>query len=122
MFRNGKARQLVEVAAENNCRAGHAASLDDEQQRPAVKECDYRMIRIAQVGVLAANARPKHREFCVYERSDQRDGATEQPRAKNQHRRMQLARDDGWIYKNAGADDPAHHDHRGVERAELACE
>src|SRR5204862_6756449 len=51
-----------------------------------------------------------------------RDQAAGRPGADDQRRGGHLPGDDIRIHEDAGADDPAHHDHRGVERAEAARE
>ena len=120
LLRNPEAGHFPEIAPENNRASRHAAGLHDQQQRPAVKKRDHRMIGIAQVRVLAPDARPQHRELGVNKRTDQRDNSAENPRAEHQRRRMDEARDDGGIHKNARPDDAPHHNHDGVKRPEPA--
>ena len=91
-------------------------------KRPTVEKRDDRMVRVAQVGILSADARTKHGELRVHERTDERDGSADNPRADHERRRVDLARDDARVDEDPGADDAAHDDHRRVERAEAASE
>src|SRR5580693_2873313 len=78
------------------------------------------MIRLTQIKILPAGLRQSRRELCPDESAEQREHAAENPHAENQKRRVHMQRDDVWIDENARADDPAHDDHRGVERVQAA--
>ncbi len=112
-----------EVAAEDDRRAGHAAGLHDEQQRPSIEERDDRMIRVAKIRILSADVRPQRAP--ARRRRTRRSARWRRrspTRRVTRRRRVDLPRDDARIDEDARADDPAHHDHRRVERAEAAGE
>ena len=50
---------------DRDCR--HAAGLHHQQQRPSIQKRDGRMIRLAQVRILAAEIRPEHRQLGIDE-------------------------------------------------------
>ena len=81
-----------------------------------------RLVRIAEIRVLAADPRSKRGELRVNERADECDRAADEPRAQDQRWRVDLARDDARIHEDARADDAAHDDHRRVERPEPSRE
>src|SRR3954468_3545553 len=76
------------------------------------------MVGVAEIRILATHARPERCELCVNKSPDESDSAADDPRPEHQPRGVNLAGDDTRIHEDAGADDPAHHDHRGVEGTE----
>src|SRR5580693_2001238 len=78
------------------------------------------MIRLTQIQILPAGLRQSRRELCPDESAEQREHAAKNPHAENQKRRVNMQRDHVWINENARTDDPAHDDHRGVERVQAS--
>ena len=111
-------RELLEIAGEGDGAGGHAAGLDDEQQSPSVDEGQQRVVRLAQVRVLPADPRPASRELGVNEGAGERDEPAHGPGQEDLERSVDAARDHRRVHEDAGADDPSHHDHRGIEEAE----
>ena len=119
---NGDVDKFAEIASERDRNGRHAARLDHKQKRPAVKEGRHRTIGVAQIGILAADFRAPCRELRVNEGRGERDEAAEHPYADNQQRRLDVPRDLGRRNEDPRADDPAHHQHRRVERTEPSRE
>ena len=99
---------------------GHAAGLCHQQQHPAIDEGDSRVIGLAEVEILAACAGQPRGQLGPDESAQQGEGAARHPDAENQERRVYLPRHHAGIDEDAGADDAAHHQHRGVEYPQLA--
>ena len=77
-----------------------------EKQSPPIHESDRRMIRFAQIHILAAcRAGQPRREFSPDECAAHREQAAEYPDAEDQKRRMHAVRDLGRI----GEDSRAHY-------------
>ena len=108
-------RQLKEITRESYCYGSHAASLNHQEQHPAIKESSQWMIDVAQVGVLAANVRHTVSQFRPNKRSDQRDDAAGEPCAQNQRRCVYALSNYIRIDKNARPNRTAHHQHDGVK-------
>ena len=81
---HAEAGELDGVAREGDGDGGHAAALDDEEQRPAVEKRDGRMPGVAQVGVLSADVGPQRRELGVDEGAHERDDAARGPDAEDE--------------------------------------
>ena len=77
---------------------------------------------VAQVGVLSADVGAQRRELGVDEGAHERDDAAGGPYAEDERRGVDLPGHDVRIDEDAGADDAAHDEHGGVERAEAAGE
>jgi hypothetical protein len=114
--------QLVEVAGEGHRDGSHAATLDHEQQRPAVEEGGERVKGVPDVRVDATDGRAQSRQLRVDERTDQRDHAPDDPRAEDERRGLDVSRHDVRVDEDPGTDDAPHHQHRRVERVEAARE
>src|ERR1700733_4065339 len=78
------------------------------------------MVSLAQIKILPSRLRQPRRELRPDESAKQREHAAENPHAENQKRRGHMQRHHVWIDENARADDPAHDDHRGVERVQAS--
>ena len=113
-------RQLEKIAGKGHRHGRHPASLDDEQQHPAVNKCHRRMQRLSQISVLPAHDRQPRRQLGVNESARERDQPARDPGPEDQRRSMDPLRDDVGIDENPRADYAAHHRHRGPEKAELA--
>ena len=106
-----------EIPRERDGHRGHAASLNHQQQHPAIQKREQRMVCLANVRVLAADSRHPRRQFRINKCSGQRDHAAERPtRRESAAGVCTCMRNDVRIDKNSGADDAAHHDHRRVEK------
>ncbi len=114
--------QIAEIAREGDRNRSHAAGLDHQQQRPAVKEGGHGPIGVAQIGILAADLRPPSGKLGINERRGQRDNAANDPHSDNEQRRIDVSSHFGGSDKNARADDPSHHQHRRVEQSETPRE
>ncbi len=113
-------RQLAEVEGEGHRDGSHPAGLNYQQERPSVQERDERVPGIPKVGVHAPDARTPHRQLRVYERAGERYRAADSPREHDHRGRVESASDDVRVNEDPRPDDPAHHDHRRVEGAEMA--
>ena len=80
------------------------------------------MPAVTQVDVLPTGLRKQAPELCVREGAGERDRATGNPGREHEQAAVERPRDDVGIDEDAGADDAADHDHRGVERPERAAE
>src|SRR5579862_4149362 len=78
------------------------------------------MVGLPKIEVLAAGLRQARCEFGPDESAEKCEHASENPDAENEKRRVDVERDDIRVNENAGADDPAHDDHGGVERVQAA--
>ncbi len=96
--------------------AAMVPGLDDQEQRPAVEKSPQRPQRLAQVDVLAAGLRHHGGQFAVAERADHGQNAGDDPRAKNQRRRVGSPRDVGIHKKNAGPDHGPGNERGGTEQ------
>ncbi len=117
-LRDGRAGELDGVTRKGRRDSGHAAALDDEQQRPAIEKGHGRMPGVAKVRVLTADLRPERGQLGIDEGAEQRHHPTSHPRAEDQQRCVDLPGHDIWVDEDPAPDDAAHHDHRRVEGTE----
>jgi hypothetical protein len=76
------------------------------------------MIRIAEIRVLATHLRPQRRQLRIHKCPDQGEETAGDPGREDERGRMHGARYHRGIDEYSRSDDPAHHDHDGVEKAE----
>ena len=119
-FGKRPAGQIEEVAREGDGDRGHAARLNDEKQRPSVEEGRRLAIGIPQIGILAADLRPPVGQFGIDQRARHGDQSAQRPYADDQAGRLDMTCDLGGIDEYAGSDNPAHDQHRCVERPKTA--
>ena len=118
MRRRNCRKENSEELAESHAHRGNRAGLDDQKQRPAVKKSPQRPQRLAQVNVLPASARHHGGEFAIAERGHDGHEPGHGPRANQQRRRIDFARNFRRHNKDAGADHRPHHQHGGAGQAE----
>jgi hypothetical protein len=116
----GHAGQVDEVPREGYGDGCHPAGLNHQQQYPAIKKRECRVIGLAKIRILSADCGKSGREFGPYECPAQADEPAEEPRSYDERGRVHLTGNDIRVDENAGADDSAHHRHGGVEQAKLA--
>jgi len=58
---------------------GDRTGVIDDQQIPAIDECDDEAEGFAQIHVAAAGGRPARTEFGIAQRADERDDAADRP-------------------------------------------
>jgi len=71
------------------------------------------------VCVLPAHSRSARCQFGVNEGAQHGHNAAGRPHAQDKHGRVQLLRHHVRVDEDASADNAAHHDHGGVEQANL---
>src|SRR5437764_1690626 len=82
----GGMRELQEVAREGDRHSGHAACLNHQKQDPAIKKCDARMKRFAEVSVLAADDGQARGEFGVNEATEKSNHTAGDPNRQDEER------------------------------------
>ncbi len=117
---DGPLREFEEIARERDGDGGHATSLNDEKQHPAVKKCDAGMERFAKISVLAADHGQPRGQFGVNEAAKERDEAAGNPHRQDEEACVDAFGDEIRIDENSRTDDAAHHCHGGAEKAEMA--
>ena len=109
-------RERAKVRRKDHCHCGHAASLRDQKQSPAVHECDRRMIRLAQIDILAARRRGQTSGKLSPDKcAAHRDQPAQHPNAEDQKRCVDAVRHLGRIREDSRTHDAAHHNHCGIE-------
>jgi len=106
----------AKIRRENHGDCGHPASLRNQKQSPSIHERNGRIVRLAEIDVLAAcRTGQTRRQFSPDECAAHRKRTAEHPDPENQERRVHAMRNLGGIRENSRAHDAAHHDHRGVK-------
>ena len=119
---DGPVRELEKIARKSYSDRCHAASLNDQEQDPAVKKGDARMERFTQVSVLTADDWQTRGEFGVDKTAEEGNHAAGNPYCQDEERSVDAFGDEVGIDENSRADDAAHHSHGGAEEAEMPRE
>ncbi len=114
-----RAADFPVVSRKRYCYGGHSAGLRHEQEHPAVDEGHRRMISLAQIEILPARSGQARGQFRPDEGSQQGQRTARHPDAQDEKRRVHLPCDHARVHEDARPDDAAHHQHGGVEDAEL---
>src|SRR5712692_4368356 len=98
---------------------GNRPRLNHQEQRPAVKESPQRPQRFTQINILTAGAWHHGRQFAVAKRCNDGHEPRYRPRADQQRRRVDLARNLRRNNKDTRADHRPHDQHGGAGQSKL---
>jgi hypothetical protein len=122
-------RRRIRPAAETQRVAGKRdrdgrdrAAFNQQEQRPAVHEAHERMPPVSQVEILTAGFREDRAELGIGKCTGERDQAPGNPRREHERARVEALGNNVGIDEDAGADDAADDDHRGIEWSQRAAE
>ena len=122
--RVGRGRnEAADVVGERDGAGGDGAGESGDERRPAGQERRERAVRVAQVDVLAAGARPQRGQLRVRHRAGKREQAAEQPDGRASPSRSARCRATRIGHEeDAAADDVGDDDGGRIERAEPPLE
>ena len=118
----GPPEQSQGIGREGDRHGSNRAGFNHQQQGPPVEKAGQRVPAVAKVDVLSAGAGKHATQLRVGECANESDGASRDPGRKHQDAAVQRAGDQVGVDEDAGADNAADDDHRGVEGAKRTTE